>query len=105
MSKPKKLRDDRIDDITDARVLAPEVVTITEAPGETVTISGECETTEVLLPKARRYCPPACSQCTALRPTGKDYTEVYRTTREDGYIFRYCKCGYCGNTFKDSERI
>ena len=109
MGKPRKMRDSRLDDMSDARVIAPidhePVETVTEQPDETVVISGECETMEVPLPKARRYSPPSCSACTALRPEGKDFTEVYSTKREGEYVFRYCRCKFCGNTFKDSERV
>jgi hypothetical protein len=54
---------------------------------------------EPLTPK--RYTPPNCSVCTALRARPADnFVSVYHTRRESGYVFRYCKCGFCGNTFK-----
>lgn len=55
-------------------------------------------------PKPRRYSPPQCSSCTAIRPADKDYTSVYSVKRESEYTIRFCKCGYCGNTFKDTEK-
>lgn len=52
----------------------------------------------------RRYAPPQCSACTAIRPAGKDYTSVYAVKRDTEFTIRYCKCGYCNNTFKDMQR-
>ena len=52
----------------------------------------------------RRYAPPQCSVCTELRPQGTDYTSVYAVKRDNEYTIRYCKCAFCGNTFKDTER-
>lgn len=55
--------------------------------------------------KPRRYVPPNCSACTALRPVRTEsYTEVYTTRREGEYTIRYCRCGFCGNTFKDAAK-
>ena len=56
-------------------------------------------------PVPRRYTPPSCTVCTSLRPANTDYTSVYSVHREAGYTIRYCKCGFCGNTFKDLERM
>ena len=56
--------------------------------------------------KPKRYTPPNCSACTALRPKPSDsYVSVYHTKREGDHVFRYCKCGFCGNTFKDAEAV
>lgn len=55
-------------------------------------------------PKPRRYTPPKCSICTAIRPEGQDFTEVYSVKREGEYTIRYCRCNFCRNTFKDSQR-
>ena len=60
---------------------------------------------KIELPQPKRYSPPKCSMCTALRNTDDNYTEVYRTAREVEYTVRYCKCRFCGNTFKDLERV
>ena len=61
--------------------------------------SGDAET---LTPK--RYTPPNCSSCIALRPkVDTSYVSVYHTKREGGFVVRYCKCGFCGNTFKAIE--
>ena len=56
------------------------------------------------VPQPKRYTPPHCSMCTEVRPTGKDYTSVYAVRRETEYTIRYCKCAFCGNTFKDTEK-
>jgi hypothetical protein len=71
----------------------------------------EAEKDERVLPELhhivpRRYVPPQCTMCTALRGDDtNDYTRVVSTQRETGLIVRYCKCGFCGNTFKALERI
>lgn len=90
MTKPNRLRDKRTNEDKDERVMqVAEVVTV-EA--------------HHIVP--RRYVPPQCSMCTALRGDDKgDYTRVVSTQKETGLIVRYCKCGFCGNTFKDLERL
>jgi hypothetical protein len=52
-------------------------------------------------PQPRLYAPRPCSMCTALRPKGTNYTRVYGHGRDDNKIVRYCRCGFCGHTFKD----
>lgn len=52
-------------------------------------------------PKPRLYSPPACSACTNLRPANTNYSEVYCTNRTDNAVYRYCRCRFCGNRFKD----
>lgn len=47
------------------------------------------------------YVPPPCSACVSLRPKNDNYTRVYSTTSTTTAITRYCRCGFCGNTFKD----
>lgn len=60
--------------------------------------------TEATQLTAKRFVPPNCSLCTELRPdTTKSYVTVYHTKREHGFVIRYCKCGFCGNTFKAPE--
>lgn len=86
MTKPKKLRDNRMEADRDERVLPVEVEAHHIVP--------------------RRYVPPQCSLCTSLRGNDtNDYTRVVSTQRETGLIVRYCKCGFCGNTFKALERL
>lgn len=56
-------------------------------------------------PKPKRYVPPKCSMCTALRPESHSgEADVTRTTHDGGYTIRYCKCRYCGNTFKSLQK-
>lgn len=85
---------------------APEpVITETPEPIEpTVLVS--TETVGVVeIPKPKRYSPKNCSGCTALRPKESDnYVSVYHTRRESEFVFHYCKCSFCNNTFKDIER-
>jgi hypothetical protein len=54
--------------------------------------------------KAKRYSPPACCMCTAVRPPNTNYTEVVTVRKEYGYTVRYCKCRFCGGTFKDAVK-
>ena len=83
MSKPKRLRDNRMEAEKDERVEAVEA--------------------HHVVPK--RYVPPNCSICTELRPKPDlSYVTVYHTRREDGFVYRYCKCSFCNNTFKHAER-
>lgn len=49
-------------------------------------------------PKPRQFTPRPCTMCTALRDA-ESYSFVYHTR---GSV-RYCKCGFCGNTWKQSE--
>jgi hypothetical protein len=52
----------------------------------------------------KRYSPTPCAACEAVRPKGKNYTDVYCTRKQGGYAFRYCRCRYCGETWKDAEK-
>ena len=103
MTKPNKLRDNRTTMHVDQRVIEPlpTVETSVEVVGETTA------TTEgVTVPVPKRYTPPNCSLCTELRPKREEsYVEVKSTQRQEGFIFRYCRCGFCGNTFKVSEKV
>jgi hypothetical protein len=54
--------------------------------------------------KPKRYSPPACVMCTAVRPANTNYTEVYHTRKEYGYTVRYCRCKFCRDTFKDAVK-
>jgi hypothetical protein len=54
-------------------------------------------------PRVRSFVAPDCSACTALRKGPESYTRVYATVRGNVGITRYCKCGFCGNTFKSVE--
>lgn len=50
--------------------------------------------------RSRTFIAKPCTLCTALRGQDTNYTRVY-ATRETA---RYCKCDYCGNTWKDLEK-
>ncbi len=50
--------------------------------------------------RSRTFIAKPCTICTALRPPNTNYTRVY-ASRETA---RYCKCSYCGNTWKDLEK-
>jgi|GEM_PF-3439606 len=106
--KKKRRVDLRLQEIESASV-DDRIITSEVEPIELVETIAETPITEVVIntmpePKPRRYVPPKCSMCTALRPSGTDYTEVYRTRYDDGYTVRHCKCGFCGNTFKHISR-
>lgn len=56
-------------------------------------------------PRATTYVPPECTMCTELRSNdekaeGENFTRVYGTV---GSV-RYCRCAYCGNTWKHSSK-
>jgi hypothetical protein len=53
-------------------------------------------------PMSRNFVPPeaSCSTCVSTRPKDKNYTSVYGTIPGQLGITRYCRCGWCGNTFK-----
>lgn len=55
----------------------------------------------------RKFTPPNCSMCTALRPSPEiNYVRVFTTRHESSYTVRYCKCHFCGNSFKSiSKRV
>jgi len=61
---------------------------------------------ERVLPKPKRYSPPPCSACTALRQPGTNYTHVKgNPIVRGGYVIRYLKCGFCPNTWKDVQKV
>lgn len=51
-------------------------------------------------PRVTSFVPAPCSSCTSLREDGSNYSRVYSTHRGSGAVVRYCKCDFCGNTFK-----
>lgn len=51
----------------------------------------------VARPRVTTFIPSSCSCCTALRPLDTNYSRVVST---QGNI-RYCKCSFCGNTWKE----
>lgn len=55
-------------------------------------------------PRATSFVARDCTACTAIRDSdpkakGKSFSRVYATVGRT----RYCKCGYCGNTWKQIE--
>jgi hypothetical protein len=55
-------------------------------------------------PRNTSFVAAPCSLCQSLRDSseeskGKSYSRVYATVGK----VRYCKCGYCGNTWKQVE--
>lgn len=54
-------------------------------------------------PKAKRYSPPGCGSCAAIRPEGENYTDVRKTEHVLGYIVRYLRCRFCGHTWQVSK--
>ncbi len=54
--------------------------------------------------RERRFAPKPCTNCKELIPKNKNYSEVYSTfSRTDG-TYRYCRCTFCGNTWKSFDR-
>jgi hypothetical protein len=56
-------------------------------------------------PRPRQFVAPPCSQCSALREPGTNYSRVYGTTRKVDAIYRYVRCHYCGFSWTLTERI
>lgn len=61
------------------------------------------EIQQVAEPVARaKFVPRACCMCTELRSDKTaNYSKVYHTSGRA----RYCKCGFCGHTWKQVENI
>ncbi len=59
--------------------------------------------TEVLIPVARvrSFTAKPCTNCEELREPGTNFSRVYATR---GNV-RYCRCDYCGHTWKDSDAV
>jgi hypothetical protein len=51
-------------------------------------------------PRVTEFVPPPCNACSAVRPDGENHSRVYATNRGNSTITRYCRCGFCGNTYK-----
>jgi hypothetical protein len=51
------------------------------------------------VPRVRTFSAKPCTSCEALREVGTNFTRVFATR---GNV-RYCRCHFCGNTWKDSE--
>ena len=58
--------------------------------------AGRVDTTETIAKsQPREFEARACTLCVGVRPPGKNYSRVYS---KHGRV-RYCKCGFCGNTW------
>lgn len=71
---------------------------VVEAVGRLVV----CDVAKVIMPdrpraRSRTFVAKPCSVCQALREPDTNFTRVYASR---GNI-RYCRCSYCGNTWKD----
>jgi len=51
-------------------------------------------------PRQTEFTAPGCPACESIREPGSNYSRVYNTTRTTQAVYRYCRCGYCGHTFK-----
>jgi hypothetical protein len=51
--------------------------------------------------RSRTFTAKPCTECEALREPATNFTRVFATR---GNI-RYCRCHFCGNTWKDSEAV
>jgi DNA-directed RNA polymerase subunit M/transcription elongation factor TFIIS len=49
--------------------------------------------------RARTFASKPCTLCTELRAKDTNFTRVYASRGNT----RYCRCAYCGNTWKDSD--
>ena len=94
---------------SDSETEATSTATATEgttedAARDAVQVEGRRLDSEATQLTAKRFTPPNCSACTELRPDPhKSFVFVYHTKRERGFVIRYCKCEFCGNTFKAPE--
>jgi aspartate carbamoyltransferase regulatory subunit len=51
--------------------------------------------------RSRTFTAKPCAACAALREPDTNFTRVFATR---GNV-RYCRCHYCGNTWKDSDAV
>ena len=49
--------------------------------------------------RSRNFTAKPCPACVADRPAGSNFSRVFATRGK----VRYCRCGYCGHTWKDSD--
>jgi hypothetical protein len=52
----------------------------------------------------RQFAPDPCTLCTDLRPKNTNYTRVYGHAKVGNSLVRYCRCNFCGNTYKLVEQ-
>lgn len=74
--------------------------TTSKLPTETRRVDTE---TAVLVPiaRVRSFTAKPCTNCEQLREPGTNFSRVYATR---GNV-RYCRCDYCGHTWKDSDSV
>lgn len=58
---------------------------------------------EPVKPRRTTYVAPKCKSCEALSGS-ENYSEVYSVRNNGKTIIRYCRCRFCGSTFKDCEK-
>lgn len=51
--------------------------------------------------RSRTFTAKPCTACTSIREPDTNFTRVFATR---GNV-RYCRCHYCGNTWKDSDAV
>lgn len=49
--------------------------------------------------RSRNFTAKPCPVCVADRPADSNFSRVFATRGK----VRYCRCGYCGHTWKDSD--
>ena len=72
--------------------------------GEVFKLDGNAIDTVNVKPRVTSFVPKACTACQRLRDVdekikGKSCSRVYSTQGRT----RYCKCGFCGATWKEIE--
>lgn len=71
-------------------------------PQETRRLGAEATVEKIVVgmafARSKTFTARPCTSCEALRQSGTNYTRVYATR---GNV-RYCRCHYCGNTWKDT---
>lgn len=91
-------------DPTESRVETANTATSEPIPTETRWMGSEKVIDERLVstkpvPRVRTFSAKPCTSCEALREVETNFTRVFATR---GNV-RYCKCHFCGNTWKDTE--
>lgn len=94
----------RITEVSAVLEQFPVVETVAEVEGETVINAMPV----IPCAKPKRYTPPPCNACTAIRPPDTNYTivngtETVENTPTEFIITRACKCKWCGNTWPDKK--
>lgn len=82
------------------------MATATIEPGQEIVLEKTETIVSVLVasePRARSrtFTAKPCTLCANLREKDSNFTRVFATR---GNV-RYCRCHYCGNTWKDSDSV